>query len=280
MRFVTKQGDRVRKLFEHQKDLLDRIDICFTRHGMQIRALDSTQSCFVDINLVAESLETWELEPGETHRIGMTVDRLCRGMRSVTNGNVLSWSLPNAHGLNEFLVIETKSPTFGSGSMKVSTSEAAEHTYEVPEIEFQYAVSMPSPLMQSMCKNVSELQAENIIIECDGTHIRIGGDGDELNGFWTLGTNEGVSIKRTKNANEHSLRIRNVFPLKTLHYIAKAAAAGNSSEENIDIYLNANKPLVLKYDIGTIGFSRYVLTNVEDTSHSTYMDQEEPDEFA
>lgn len=265
MRFVTKQGDRVRRLFEHQRDLMNRIDIKFTSSGMQIRAMDHTQNCLVDINLVASSLEVWELEPGETHRIGMTVERLCRGMRSVANGNVLSWELPNAFAPNEYLIIETESPVIGKGSMRVNLSEPNDDEIEISaEIPFHYAVTMSAPLMQTMCKCVSDMQSDHVIIECNATHLRVGAYGNLMDGFWTLGEAENVSIKPTKEAFENNIVVRSVFALKTLHYIAKAAAAGSSSGETIDIFLHRDLAMVFKYSIGTIGYARYALARDAD----------------
>jgi proliferating cell nuclear antigen len=85
MKFVTIQATAIKSVFEVLKDVLNDVNLYFTKDGMHVVTLDTARSALVDMSLHAENFEEYSCE----HDIvaGVNITNTFKLFKTITNND-------------------------------------------------------------------------------------------------------------------------------------------------------------------------------------------------
>ena len=130
---------------------------------------------------------------------------------------------------------------------------------DVPPTSFDAVITMPSTDFHKLCRDMNHI-SEYIEIQSAGKNIILKGHGDIAQQETILGeTPNGVSINRNENNNTI---VQGKYELKHLVMFTKCTNLCPS----IDIYMKNEYPLVIHYQVASLGDIYLCLTPVIDDS--------------
>ena len=121
-----------------------------------------------------------------------------------------------------------------------------EDNIQIPPAVFDSVITMPSVDFQKICRDMHNL-AENIEIKSLENQLIFSCSGQFASQETSIGeTNSGLSFVQNQNPDEI---VQGVFALKHLVLFSKCTNLCN----NIELYLKNDYPLILKYQVASLG---------------------------
>ena len=121
-----------------------------------------------------------------------------------------------------------------------------EDNIQIPPAVFDSVITMPSVDFQKICRDMHNL-AENIEIKSLENQLIFSCTGQFASQETSIGeTNTGLSFVQNQNPDEI---VQGIFALKHLVLFSKCTNLCN----NIELYLKNDYPLILKYQVASLG---------------------------
>lgn len=246
----TVQSGAFRVLIEALKEILTEANIVFDENGLKIMAMDSSHTVLVHLKLDACKFEKYICESRCV--VGVSMINFFKLIKTMTNNDSLTLFIdsddPNTLGIK----IENGDKNSIS-SYKLNLMDLNEDTFDIPSTEFDFVITMPSIDFQKFCRDMNNL-AEIIEIKCVGQQLIFSCKGDFAEQETIVGeANNGMSFIST-NTNEESI-VQGFFVLKHLVMFTKCTNLSNT----VDLYLKNNYPLIICYNVGSLGVLRLCL---------------------
>lgn len=251
----TVQIQPFRTLITALKDILIETNIEFSKNGIKICSMDKTHTILIHLILNASNFEMYECKKD---RILIAVNMLYffKLINSIDNDDTLTIYIEN-DDYNDGVVKEL-GLKFENGNIKQSKIqklrllEPDEEELDLPNLEFSSIINMPSCDFQKIVRdlaNISEkLEIKSInselIFKCSGQYAN-----SEIRRSETESNMQ--YIKKDKDNI-----IQGEFPLKNLVYFIKCTNLCNQ----IEMYLKNDQPLIVKYNVATLGEIKLCLT--------------------
>lgn len=244
MRFTTIQASAIKSVFEVLKDILNDINIYFTKSGIRILTLDTARSSLVDLKLDAENFEEYECD----HDIiaGVNITNTHKLLKTISGNDTLEFIIND----NEFMYINIRNTVKGTKTtFKLKLLDVNEDQIELPAIPVNVITIVPSIDFQRICRDMYNLSSElhitktpkNVIFECEGdfasqkTHVEIESD---MKG-----------------------EITGKYSLKYLNLFTKATSLCSTIQL---LHEYDSRFLILKYNVANLGYiSFYLATKVD-----------------
>jgi proliferating cell nuclear antigen len=251
----TEQGVNIRQAFESQKELVTDVNLCFNKSGMKMMTMDNSRVVFVTMVLKAENIETYEYNskfPEIT--AGVTMATMFKLLRNVGTNDWLTLMIDEEDQANPSVMnvsFENQSQCCGS-KLTIKLLHIENYEYTIPEKEFPAIVQMPTTTFQRIVRDAQQV-ADSVTITLGEKSIRFKYEGDIADGESVVWESMG-GLTMNKN-KQHFDPVSARFSLKYLHIFTKSTNMCN----DVELMLTDEYPLVVKYQIGSLGYIKYCL---------------------
>jgi len=228
------------------KDILLETNITFQPDGIRIINMDKSQTILVHMHLDSKNFEYYNCTK-EKIIVGVNMLHLFKLINSIDNEETLSIYIESQDfndGVVEYLNLKFENKSIKQckiQQLKLIEPEMEELT--VPDVKFSSIINMPSQDFQKIIRDLNnisdklEIKSLNnqLIFKCNGTFANAEIIRSESDGMGFIQKNNNI--------------IQGLFSLKNLGYFIKCTNLCNQ----IEIYLGNNLPLIVKYNVASLG---------------------------
>jgi len=231
------------------KDILLETNISFQPDGIRIINMDKSHTILVHLYLAASNFEFYECKKDKII-IGVNMFHLFKLINSIDNDDTLTIYIEN----NDYYdgIVSHLALKFENGDIKqcktqkLKLIEPEQDELEVPDVKFSSIINLPSADFQKIIRDLS----------CISDKLEIKSVGNELI-FKCQGQFASAEIHRAEAdesmkfilKQESSKVIQGEFSLKNLGYFIKCT----NLCPQIEVYLENDLPLVVKYNVASLG---------------------------
>lgn len=244
-----------RTLMTALKDILLETNISFQPDGIRIINMDKSHTILVHLYLAASNFEFYECKK-EKIIIGVNMFHLFKLINSIDNDDTLTIYIEEDNyydGIVSHLALKFENGDIKQcKTQKLKLIEPEQDELEVPDVKFTSIINLPSQDFQKIIRDLS----------CISDKLEIKSVGNELI-FKCQGQFASAEIHRAESDGsmgfimkpDSSTVIQGEFSLKNLGYFIKCTNLCSQ----IEIYLENDLPLIVKYDVASLGSIRLAL---------------------
>jgi proliferating cell nuclear antigen len=245
----TVQISPFRTLMTALKDILLETNITFQPDGIRIINMDKSHTILVHLFLSAQNFEFYECKK-EKIIIGVNVFHLFKLINTIDNDDTLTIYIENGDyvdGIVSHLALKFENGEIKQcKTQKLRLIEPEPEELEYPDVKFSSVINLPSTDFQKIIRDLS----------CISEKLEIKSVGNELI-FKCSGQFASAEIHRAESdgsmgyilKQDASKIIQGEFSLKNLSYFIKCTNLCSQ----IELYLENDLPLVVKYNVASLG---------------------------
>ena len=255
-----------RTLMTALKDILLETNITFSKEGIKIINMDKSHTILAHLSLGADNFEFYECAEDKII-IGVNMFHLFKLINTIDNDDTLSIYIEEADytdGIVKFLGLKFENGDIKQQKIqKLRLIEPDNEELDVPDVKFSSVLNLPSSDFQKIIRDLGCI-SDKIEIKSIATS-----EGAELI-FKCTGGFAHAEIRRAESdggmefiqKQDNSKIIRGEFALKNLSYFIKCTKLCNQ----IEMYLENNLPLVVKYNVASLGEIKLCLAPLPSSS--------------
>lgn len=242
-----------RTLMTALKDILLETNITFTPEGIKIINMDKSHTILAHLSLHADKFETYDCKLDKII-IGVNMLHLFKLINTIDNDDTLTIYIEESdymYGVVQYLGLKFENGDIKQQKFqKLRLIEPEHEELVVPEVMFSSVLNLPAADFQKTIRDLSCIS--------DKIEIRsvVGSEGAELI-FRCSGGFAQAEVRRAESdgsmqyikTQDKSKIIQGEFSLKNLGYFIKCTNLCNT----IEMYLENNMPLVVKYNVASLG---------------------------
>lgn len=278
--FRTNQWRALKGLFDPLKDHIADISFLFSQHGIKVMQISGSGTFLVTINLDGDNFEHFYCSEKEQYvELCLSLVNIHKIFKAINNeDNMISWYYTeDDENSKEIVTIEISSEKKrGVRVYDFRLQESDDDTKGYNEItgieDYAYSLTMPCADLQHICRDLKNLDTKWVDITHDGNSLAFetktnvcancrivrypSDDGDDKKNMKFFDVPEG-NIAPFKQR----------FKFDLLNSFSKCAQTGSSGGGTnvVRIHLDQNKPLVLKFSIGSLGELTIAIAPYEDS---------------
>ena len=238
-----------RTLMTALKDILLETNITFQKDGIKIINMDKSHTILAHLYLNAENFEKYECSEDKII-VGVNMFHLFKLINSIDNDDTLTIYIEKedyVDGIVSYLGLKFENGDIKQCKIqKLKLIEPDTEELQVPKVTFSSIINMPSSDFQKIIRDLSPISDKleirslmnELIFKCQGPFAYA-----EIKRVETEG-----SMEFKTKPNEEKI-IQGEFSLKNLGYFIKCTNLCTQ----IEIYLENNLPLVVKYNVASLG---------------------------
>lgn len=251
-----------RTLMTALKDILIETNISFQPEGIKIINMDKSHTILVHLFLPAENFEFYECKQDKII-IGVNMFHLFKVINAIENDDTLIIYIENKDYYDG--IVSNLGLDYENGAIKqrkkqkLKLIEPDPEELEYPDVKFSSILNLKSADFQKIIRDCSVISdkleiksvGNELIFKCEGpfaTSEIVRGEDDG---------NLGFVLKQ-----DPTKVIQGEFSLKNLGYFIKCTNLCTY----IELYLENDLPLVVKYDVASLGSIRLCLSNLPSSS--------------
>jgi proliferating cell nuclear antigen len=247
-----------RTLMTALKDILLETNITFEPDGIRIINMDKSHTILAHLHLAAQNFEYYKCNK-EKIIIGVNMFHLFKLINCIDNDDTLTIYIENSDyvdGIVSHLALKFENGEIKQcKTQKLRLIEPEPEELQYPDVKFSSIINLPSADFQKIIRDLS----------CISDKLEIKSVGNELI-FKCSGQFASAEIHRTESdgsmgfilKQDSSKIIQGEFSLKNLGYFIKCT----NLCQQIEVYLENNLPLVVKYDVASLGSIKLCLANL------------------
>ena len=238
-----------RTLMTALKDILLETNITFQPDGIRIINMDKSHTILAHLMLQAENFEFYECKK-EKIIIGVNMFHLFKLINSIDNDDTLTMYIEEGDyvdGIVSHLALKFENGEIKQcKTQKLRLIEPEMEELKYPDVKFSSIINLPSSDFQKFIRDLS----------CISDKLEIKSVGNELI-FKCSGQFASAEIHRAESdgsmgfvlKQDNTKIIQGEFSLKNLGYFIKCTNLCSQ----IEVYLENDLPLVVKYDVASLG---------------------------
>jgi proliferating cell nuclear antigen len=250
-----------RTLMTALKDILLETNITFQPDGIRIINMDKSHTILAHLYLASQNFEFYECKK-EKIIIGVNMFHLFKLINSIDNDDTLTIYIENSDyvdGIVSHLALKFENGEIKQcKTQKLRLIEPEPEELEYPDVKFASIINLPSADFQKIIRDLS----------CISDKLEIKSVGNELI-FKCQGQFASAEIHRAESdgsmgfilKQDSSKVIQGEFSLKNLGYFIKCTNLCSQ----IKVYLENDLPLVVKYDVASLGSIKLCLAQLPST---------------
>lgn len=263
----TVQAVAFKVLVEALKDLLTDTCIEFDATGMKIVALDTSHVVLVHLKLDASKFELYHCEGRIS--IGVNMMDLHKLIKTINNNNTLTLYIDNDN-MNNLCIRIDNSEKNSRTTYKLHLLDLNHQDIWADATDFTEVVTLASSDFQKICRdmqnlsefmeikslNGNQVKKNQIIFSCTGdfcSQETIITDNESSNTAAADGEN--MADDDADPASHGSKIVQGVFSIKYLVLFTKCTNLCNT----VELYLKNDYPLIIKYDVASLGSIKLAL---------------------
>jgi len=251
----TVQINPFRTLMTALKDILLETNITFQPDGIRIINMDKSHTILAHLFLAAENFEFYECKK-EKFIIGVNMFHLFKLINSIDNDDTLTIYIENSDYVDG--IISHLSLKFENGNIKQCKTQKLRliepelEELEYPDVKFSSIINLPSSDFQKIIRDLSGI-SEKLEIKSVGNELIFKCAGQFASAEIHRAESDGGMEFKMKQ--DSSKIVQGIFSLKNLGYFIKCT----NLCPQIEVYLENDLPLVVKYDVASLGSIRLCL---------------------
>ena len=254
---LTVQSNAIRVLVEALKDILTDVNLQIMHDCLKIISMDGSKSAVVHLKLDSTKFETYYCE--KNINAGINMASLHKIIKSIKNNDVILFYIYKNDITKLHIEIENKEKKTKIHTI-LKLLDIDTDIIEIPEIQFDSVITMPSNDFQNYIRELSIL-TNRVKIESNGNKTIFSGEGDFAETEIIVGDSE------NENSQIGNINVKNeitsasgTFNIKFLMLFAKSTNLCTT----VEIYLKNNFPLILVYNVANLGKIKYCLVPLID----------------
>jgi proliferating cell nuclear antigen PCNA len=257
----TVQINPFRTLMTALKDILLETNISFQPDGIRIINMDKSHTILAHLYLPAQNFEFYECKKDKII-IGVNMFHLFKLINSIDNDDTLTMYIEN----NDYVdgIVSHLALKFENGNIKqcktqkLKLIEPEQEELSYPDVKFSSIINLPSCDFQKIIRDLSCI-SEKLEIKSVGNELIFKCSGQFASAeIHRAETDGGMEFKVKQDSSKV---IQGEFSLKNLGYFIKCT----NLCPQIEIYLENDLPLVVKYDVASLGSIRLCLSSLPST---------------
>ena len=253
----TVQTGAIRILIESLKEILNDANFTIDKNGIKLMATDSTCNVLVHMKLIADKFEYFLCN--RKINIGLNLSNLYKLIKTMSNNDTLTLFMEK-NNENELGIKIHNDEKNSQTTYKLNLLDIENKELKIPPAEFDTELTFPSNDFQKIIRDMINI-SEKIEIKSIGNKLVLSCGGDFASQETVLGeTDNGIQFTSCKSSE---YPIQGIYSLKYLILFTKCTNLCNI----INIYIKNDYPLIIKYNIASIGDIKLCLsplTNNED----------------
>jgi len=239
------QGNAIRTLFEVLKEIVHDVNLRIDSTGVKLLTLDGARCALVYMRLRADAFEEFRCEG--SFNLGINMASMFKLVKTSGSHDTITLYMDSA--TNNELGIKIQNAEKNSVTdFKLKLLDVDDEIMTLPDVEFESVITMPSAFFQRMCRDMLNI-SDTIVIKSCGSQLVLGCNGDFARQETVIGeTDAGMNI-----AAKTDKTIEGRFSLKYLSLFCKASNLSNT----IELFLKESYPLILKYNVASLGELRF-----------------------
>jgi proliferating cell nuclear antigen len=247
-----------RTLMTALKDILLETNITFEPDGMRIINMDKSHTILAHLHLASQNFEFYECKKDKII-IGVNMFHLFKLINTIENDETLTIYIENSDyvdGIVSYLTLKYENGEIKQcKTQKLRLIEPEPEELQYPDVTFSSIINLPSSDFQKIIRDLS----------CISDKLEIKSVGNELI-FKCSGQFASAEIHRVESdgsmsftlKQESSKIIQGEFSLKNLGYFIKCT----NLCPQIEMYLENDLPLVVKYNVASLGSIKLCLAQL------------------
>ena len=240
----TVQTNAIKILFEALKNILSDVNFNADKSGLKLTTIDGTEKAIVNLFLNSEKFEEYVCK-GEFN-IGLNLISNYKILKAIKNTDTISFAIYR-NELEYFYISTTHSDKKFTNTSKIKLLDMNEKIYNIPDINFESFITMPSSDFQGYISDLSSI-SNKINIKTSSKELILSVKGDFAEQTMTI--NEANS----KNQNSSNVQ-EGIFDIKFIQLFTKSTNLCST----VEIYLKSQYPLTMVYNVANLGHIKYCL---------------------
>lgn len=245
----TVQIGPVRTLLTALKDIILETNIIISPEGIKIINMDKTHTILVHLDLPSENFEFYECKKDKII-IAVNTFHLFKFINMIDNDDTLTMYIDNTDyqdGVVSYLSLKYENGAIKQcRDVKLKLLEPEQDELEVPDVKFSSIINLPSADFQKIIRD-SQFISDRLDLKTVGNDVFFSCEG-QIGVYKIRRTEDDESMKFISKSNLTKV-IQGEFSLKNLSYCIKCT----SLCPQIELYLENDLPLVIKYDVASLG---------------------------
>ena len=242
-RFKTVQTNAIRILFESLKNILSDVNFKGDSTGLKLTTIDGTQTAIVNLYLMNDKFEEYICE--RPVNIGINLLSVFKILKGIKHTDTISFTIYKNEESSMFIQSQNsdKKSTITS---KIKLLDMDEKIYNIPDIEFESYITMPSSDFQTYISDLANISSEiEFISNPNNLTLKAVGDFAE----------QMIAINETNNDISNSEEQTGLYNIKYVQLFTKSTNLCGT----VEIYLKTGYPLTLLYNVANLGQIKYCL---------------------
>lgn len=245
-------ANRIRAVFEVLKEIVHDVNIRVDHTGLKIVTMDGYGCALVYLKLWASGFEEFRCRGAFT--LGVNMTSVFKLVKISDNQDIITLYL-DAPDSNELGIKIQNAEKNSTTDFKLTLMDVDEKVLVMPDVEFDNVITMPSAYFQRLCRDMSYL-SDTMYIRSEGSRLVLGCKGDFARQETVIGeADAGMAISALSDKT-----IEGRFSLKYLSLFCKAS----SLAATIELFLKEDFPLILKYNVASMGELRFCVAHKAD----------------
>jgi len=242
----TVQSQSIKILIESLKEVLTDINLYFDNNGLKIMTMDNARVALIYVRLIKDNFEEYMCK--NKIMCGINMIYLFKLLKTVGNSDVLTLFIRESSSNELGIRIENKEKNTITESF-LKMLDISEEKLEIPDIQYDSVISMPSVDFQKYCRDLSVISNQVIITSTESRFI-LESNGDFASQKIIIGEAQNGLIFSKKNQN-----VSESFDLKYLNSFTKSTNLCST----VEIFLKKEYPLVIEYNVANLGKLQFCL---------------------
>ena len=247
-----------RTLMTALKDILLETNITFEPDGMRIINMDKSHTILVHLFLSAQNFEFYECKKDKII-IGVNMFHLFKLINTIENDETLTIYIENSDyvdGIVSYLSLKYENGEIKQcKTQKLRLIEPDPEELQCPDVTFSSIINLPSADFQKIIRDLSCI-SEKLEIKSVGNELIFKCSGQFASAEIHRAESDGAMSFTLKQ--DSSKIIQGEFSLKNLGYFIKCT----NLCQQIEMYLENDLPLVVKYNVASLGTIRLCLAQL------------------
>lgn len=239
------QGNAIRTLFEVLKEIVHDVCLRIDSTGVKLLTLDGARCALVYMRLNAGAFE--EFHCGGTFNLGLNMSSMFKLVKTSGSHDTITLYMDN-QTTNELGIKIQNAEKNSVTDFKLKLLDVDDEIISLPDVEFDSVITMPSLFFQRLCRDMLNI-SDTMIIKSTGNQLILGCNGDFARQETVIGEADAGMTMSSKSEKV----IEGRFSLKYLSLFCKAANLSNT----IELFLKKDYPLILKYNVASLGELRF-----------------------
>lgn len=254
----TVQIQPIRNMITAIKDILTDATITFTKDRMKIINFDKTHTILVNVVLQSNRFEQYVCHPEKIIVCANTL-HLFKVISTMSNDDTLSMYIDKADyhdGIVSHLGLQYDNGDIRQCySQKLRLIEPETEELFVPDVEYSTVINLPTSDFQKIIRDLNGI-SDRIEIKSVGTDLIFSCEGNFASSRILRSESEGSMNFIQKS--DASVVIQGEFSLKSLSHFIKCTPLCS----HLEMYLGNDLPLIIKYDVASLGEIRMCLASL------------------